>query len=63
MVKKYIVKLEKDVYIAKWEGDPGRTLKLDSAKKYNNNKNAIKGLKQARKYRPFINAEICEIDM
>ncbi len=58
---KYMVKLEKGVYLANWRGDPGRTLKIDSAKKFKNRKAAKKSITESRKFRPFPKAEIIEI--
>ena len=53
-----IVELEKDVWLAKWQGDPGRTLDIRSAKKFKTNKEAKLALLGARNYRPFVNAVI-----
>jgi len=50
--------LSSGVWIAPWEGDPGRTLKQHNAKQFKDQKNAEKALGQARKYRPFKNAKI-----
>lgn len=58
---RYIVELEPGVYIAPWHGDPGRTLKVDSAAKFNTPRLAKVVLRQARLYRPFENAEIIPI--
>jgi len=58
----YVVELEKGVWIAPWQGDPGRTLKIENAKKYQKHNWAKYGLKIAREYRPFIKAKIKIID-
>lgn len=60
-MRKYIVQLEGNLYLAPWEGDPGRTLKYDSAMVFKNKKQAKKELIKARKFRKFENAEIIEI--
>jgi len=54
----YIVELEENVWLAPWQGDPGRTLKIENAKQYQYKKNAEYELEMARKYRPFLNAKI-----
>ena len=54
-----IVELEKGVYLAPWQGDPGRTLVLGSAKVFANNASAKKALENARGLlRKFPNAVI-----
>lgn len=54
----YIVKLEKGVYLASWEGDPGRTLVQLNAKRFSTHEEASCALIAARQYRPFGNARI-----
>ena len=56
--EKYVVELEKGVFIAPWDGDPGRTLNFKNAKKFKNRKHAEIALTKARTYRPFLNAKI-----
>lgn len=58
---KYIVELEKNVWIAHWEADPGRTIKIENAKKFDSKKSAQKARTEARKYRDFLNAKIVEV--
>lgn len=53
-----IVELEKGVWLAAWQGDPGRTLDMRSAKKFKTRKAAEFALIGARNYRPFANAVI-----
>lgn len=53
-----IIELEKGVWLAAWEGDPGRTLDVKSAKKFKTRKSAEFALMGARNYRPFANAQI-----
>ena len=54
----FIVELENGVFIAPWEGDPGRTLVEANARRYRNEKSAQQALWQAREYREFKNATI-----
>ena len=50
----YIVELEPDtLWIAPWEGDPGRTCIKDNAKKYKSIVSAACALKRAKEYRNF----------
>ena len=58
----YVVELEKGCWIAGWEGDPGRTLKIENAKRFGRKGWAKRGLKLARDYRPFEKAKIKPID-
>lgn len=53
-----IIELEKGVYLAPWEGDPGRTLDIRTAKKFKTRKDAEFALMGARNWRPFRNAVI-----
>lgn len=52
--------LEEGVWLAEGEGDPPRTLVEDNARIFPNMRKALLGLRDARKYRPFENAEIQE---
>ncbi len=58
MENHYIVKLEDGVWLAPWEGDPGRTLKKENATKFYIRENAKKALNDAMKHRTFHNPEI-----
>ena len=58
MENHYIVKLEEGVWLAPWEGNPGRTLKIENATKYYIRENAEKALSDALKYRSFSDPEI-----
>lgn len=57
---KYVVDLEGDcsVFIASWDGDPGRTCIIENATKYSTISSATYGLARARKWRPFLQARI-----
>jgi len=54
----YIVELDEGVWIADWEGDPGRTLIKDNAKKFGSRGKAKEALTKARLYRKFVMAKI-----
>ena len=54
------VLLEKGCWLTDGEGDPPRTLVEGNAKEFDGLKEAYDALKDARKYRPFLNAEITE---
>jgi hypothetical protein len=54
----FIVELEDGVYLAAWNGDPGRTLVKSSAKRFKAYAQAQFALLGARNYRPFERAKI-----
>ena len=58
----FIVELEKGVWIAPWDGDPGRTIVKKNAKIFSNKIEADYALICARVYRPFINARILKYE-
>lgn len=49
----YIVKLEDGVWLAPWDGDPGRTLNEKSAKKFTTQAAAHKAIAKALRFREF----------
>ena len=49
----YVVELQAGCWLSNWKGDPGRTLVLDSAKKFNFKLKAEKALEKAKKDNPF----------
>lgn len=53
-----IVQLELGVWLAAVEGDPGRTLVMEKAERFETLGAAAKALTAARKYRPFESATI-----
>ncbi len=55
----WIVEIEQGLWLAKWQGDPGRTLVKDSARMYDSQFAAQCALQRARKFSPFQNAKIC----
>lgn len=59
MRENWTVKLESGVWVASWDGDPGRTLVEGSARGFDTRAGAEDALKAARSYRPFASAEIC----
>ena len=56
----YIVELDRNVWIADIQGDPGRTLRQEDAQHFRTLAKAKKALREARNYRPFKAAEIIE---
>jgi len=58
---KWIVELEKMVWLAPWDGDPGRTCSLEGAMRLSSRAKADRELSRARKYHPFERAKIVEV--
>lgn len=59
----YIIEFEKGVYYAGWEGDPGRTLKIENAMTFKTDKMANKILQRELEnnpHRKFVNAKVIE---
>jgi len=54
--KFYIVQLDFECWLAPWQGDPGRTCVLESAKRFKSRKQAENALAKAREYRALNNA-------
>ena len=54
----FIVELQKDCWIAPWDGDPGRTIVRKNAKVFPNRMEADFALVCARQFRPFKKAKI-----
>jgi hypothetical protein len=59
----YIVQLEPGVWLAPWEGDPGRTLVMQNAKVWKRKTKAQKRLRKARELRPFDNARVIPVHL
>lgn len=60
-IEMWIVELEQDCWFAPWEGDPGRTLVRESAKKYKTEISAKRALDVAKKrfdFRDFSRAKV-----
>jgi len=57
-IRKYIIELEPGVWIADWDGDPGRTKIKENAKVFESRKKAECMLNNCRIYREFNNAII-----
>ena len=58
---KYIIELQPQCWLADWEGDPGRTLKIESAKtftSYTGAKHFLALTKERNKHRSFLHAKI-----
>ena len=58
---RYIVELERGVWIAPWSGDPGRTLDRRNAAVYESRSGAQRALDGACRFRPFLRAAILAI--
>ena len=56
--KEFIVEIESGVYLADIDGDPGRTLERENAKRYATRQSAENNLVASREYRPFRQAKI-----
>lgn len=58
---RYIVQLEPGVWLAPWDGDPGRTTVEAGALRLRSHSRAEMALDEARAYRPFLAAQIVEV--
>ena len=54
----FIVELQKDCWIAPWDGDPGRTIVKENAKKFKTEIQAKFALEVCRTYRSFKDARV-----
>jgi len=61
MKANFVIELQHGCWVANWEGDPGRTLLLSNAQRFDTRAEASRKLKECRIYRPFENAKIVEI--
>lgn len=55
---KYIVELEDGVFLAPWDGDPGRTTVKENAKRFNTMLGAKRAITKAKSSRDFTNWSI-----
>ena len=55
---RFVVELEKGLYLASGQGDPSRTLSLENACLFCDVDEAENSISKARKYRPFKNAKV-----
>lgn len=55
---RYTVQLEPGVWIAPWDGDPGRTLLHVNAKRFRSRLSAMRALRIAKQHRPFAAARV-----
>jgi hypothetical protein len=58
----WVVEIETGLWLATWVGDPGRTLLPQNARRYNSISSATMGLAMARRFRPFLDAKIYELN-
>lgn len=56
---RYVVLLERGVWLAPWEGDPGRTTQKENAMRYATSREALDALTRAREFRPFHSGGTC----
>lgn len=54
----FIVELESGVWLAPWNGDPGRTLVQKTARLFGSRAAGERALEKARAFRPFPNARV-----
>jgi hypothetical protein len=52
-IQKYYLELSEGCYISDWEGDPGRTLKFESAKLFDSEELALLGINESKLTHPF----------
>jgi len=57
----YIVEIEHSVWLAPWDGDPGRTVVRENAKGFRLASSAFKALSKACEYRNFENAKVIPV--
>jgi len=57
----FIVELEKGVFLAPWDGDPGRTLVEGSAKQFKKQATAFAALEKAQESRRFSSSKVLEV--
>lgn len=58
----YIVELEKGVWLAPWEGDPGRTIIKKNAKQFKTYASANRALNKALQFgREFVGSRVINI--
>ncbi len=61
MAEEYICELEKGVWIASWDGDPGRTLAIENAERFKKKSSAWEAIEKAQGIRPFRNARVIPV--
>jgi len=60
--RKWVVEIDKGVWLAPWDGDPGRTLVLGSAKLFDSQEEASKAVAEVRTYRQIECAKIYTVE-
>ena len=56
----YVIEIKsgsEPMWVANWEGDPPRTLKIENAQIFHKKKEATKRIKECRQTHPFRNVE------
>jgi hypothetical protein len=59
---KFIVELETGVWLAPWDGDPGRTTVKENAKRFDTRYFAGRAGEDAQEYRSFFGWRVCEVE-
>jgi hypothetical protein len=54
----WVVEIETGCWLTTWPGDPGRTLAIENAGRYKTRRTAECALRQAREFRPLVDAKI-----
>lgn len=62
MPEQFIVEIESGLWLAAIDGDPGRTCRIENARRYSSHKGAAIALGRARRYRPLRNAKVIPIN-
>lgn len=60
--QQFIVELRAGIWLADIDGDPGRTCRIENARRYSSHKGSAIALGMARRYRPLKNAKIIKAD-
>jgi hypothetical protein len=60
---RFVVELHPGVWLAPWKGDPGRTLVLESARRFSSRHGAATALGIAKRHRPLPFAQIVELPL
>ena len=59
--KRFIVQLELGVWLARWDGDPGRTMHIENSRWFETREEAEEALREARRCRPFANGRVLQL--
>ena len=59
-MKRYVVRIGENCWLAPWQGDPGRTIVKENARVFCSRQAADKAIKAAHKFRPLLLTSIEE---